>query len=393
MQPQTGMKLDQKEFDVLKRTIRNMAVSRRERKKNSEFATYLPESVGLKLTNRCNLRCKHCFQWNESGYHRFMDHDCQSLDMDIDLFNKILVETQEIKSRLYLWGGEPLYHSDFDRIAGLLENNPREMAMCTNATLLEEKMDAVCKISSQLELLIGVEGFEEENDEIRGKGTFSKAMKGIESLKRLRKQGLFKGKISVHTVVNDKMSGKLYSLMEYFEEMGIDMVMICFPWYISEECSENMDCFFSEKFEWLNKLDLNEKRSWNAFKYKLDPGNIGPLMKELEKINEKVWRNRIRYQPDLEFDEIEDFVMGRDISRSKTRKCLAISNRMDVDPDGTVSACKFFSEFKIGNIKDSSVYDLWNCESFKKVRSLVNAGLMPVCSKCSALYLHGLHEV
>ena len=30
----------------------------------------LPEEIAFKLTNRCDLRCTHCYQWNDDGYHR-----------------------------------------------------------------------------------------------------------------------------------------------------------------------------------------------------------------------------------------------------------------------------------------------------------------------------------
>ena len=55
---------------------------------------------------------------------------------DIELFKKVLNETKKIKSRVYIWGGEPLCHKDFDKIADMLVEDPREVAMCTNTLLL-----------------------------------------------------------------------------------------------------------------------------------------------------------------------------------------------------------------------------------------------------------------
>jgi MoaA/NifB/PqqE/SkfB family radical SAM enzyme len=148
MQPKTERKLNEKDFNILKRTIKNISVSRRGRIYNSSFATELPESIGIKLTNKCNLRCRHCYQWNDSGYHQFMEKSEQSQDIDFDLIKKVLLETDEYKSRLYLWGGEPLVYPDFDKVASLLEKNPRETAICTNATLLSDHIDSILKISS-----------------------------------------------------------------------------------------------------------------------------------------------------------------------------------------------------------------------------------------------------
>ncbi len=34
----------------------------------AERATPLPQELAFKLTNRCDLRCSHCYQWNETEY-------------------------------------------------------------------------------------------------------------------------------------------------------------------------------------------------------------------------------------------------------------------------------------------------------------------------------------
>jgi radical SAM protein with 4Fe4S-binding SPASM domain len=281
-------------------------------------------------------------------------------------------------------------YKDFDKAAGLLEWDPRETAISTNANLIEQNMDSLLKISNNLELLIGLEGFEEENDSIRGKGSFKKVINAVELLLKLREKGLFKGKISIHSVINDKMADKLYKFITFIENIGIDIAFICFPWYISEDCSLKMDVFFKDKLGFLNNEDIKVKKSWKAFKYKLSSQNIPKIMEEIIKINRRSWKMRVRYQPRLEFEEIEDFILGKELCKGRERKCLALSSRMDVNPDGSVSACKFFSEFVIGNLKDTGVREIWHSEKYNILREIINDGLMPVCSKCSVLHLHGV---
>ncbi|KAF6595064.1 radical SAM protein, partial [Paenibacillus sp. EKM208P] len=77
---------------------------------------------------------------------------------------RLLVFTHEKKSKVYLWGGEPLYHSKFDQIANLLERDQRTTTICTNAILMEEKLDSLLKIGEGLVVLASLEGFEAEND-------------------------------------------------------------------------------------------------------------------------------------------------------------------------------------------------------------------------------------
>ncbi|EFM12351.1 Radical SAM domain protein [Paenibacillus curdlanolyticus YK9] len=391
MQPKSSVVIDEKAFQVMKRTMRNMAVPYRERVKNPKYRTPVPESVGIKLTNRCNLRCIHCFQWNEDGYHHAMDKEEQNKDIDLDVFRKIMEETSEVKSRLYLWGGEPMFHKQFDQILKMLADDPRELTICSNGLLLDKYIDGIIEISPGLELLIAVEGLESEHDFIRGKGTFAKTMRQIERLVQLRDQGIYKGRISVHSVINEAMIPKLYELLEYFESLKLDLVIMCFPWYISSETSKEMDGYFMEKFSWLKKLHENQVNSWHAFKYRMEAEHVDALVESLEKINERTWNIRIRYQPGLDYDEIEQFVRGGSMTSRCATTCMALSTRTDIMPTGDVTACKFFSEFTVGNLKEQGLQEIWDSESYERVREIINVeGLTPACSKCSVLYLHGI---
>ncbi|WP_159886788.1 radical SAM/SPASM domain-containing protein [Paenibacillus puerhi] len=391
MQPKSSVVIDEKAFDIMKRTMRNMAVPYRERVKNPKYRTPVPESIGIKLTNRCNLRCIHCFQWNEDGYHHAMDKEEQNKDIDLDVFRRIMEETSEAKSRLYLWGGEPMFHKQFDQILEMLAADRREMTICSNGLLLDKYLDDIVKISPGLELLIAVEGLEAEHDFIRGKGTFAKTMQQIERLVELREQGIYKGRISVHSVINDSMIPKLYELLEYFESLNLDLVILCFPWYISKETSVQMDSYFTEKFSWLRKLDESQINSWHAFKYQMNPEHVDSLIGALQRINDRVWNIRVRYQPGLDYDEIQQFVRGEAMTSRCATTCMALSTRLDVLPTGEVTACKFFSEFTVGNLKEQGLQEIWDSEKYDRIREIINVeGLTPACSKCSVLYLHGI---
>ncbi|GFZ32081.1 radical SAM protein [Clostridium zeae] len=387
MQPKTKVHYDEKSLEVLKRTIKNISDPLRNRKNNPCYATELPEVVGIKLTNRCNLRCKHCYEWNEKGFHRNMDKQEQQTDISLDTLKKVLEETEKVKSRLYLWGGEPLVYKHFDELTDLLVDDPREVAMCTNALLIPEKLDSIIKLSDNLELLVPVEGFEEDNDLIRGKGNFNKTMESLNTLLDLKKKCVYKGKISIHTVINDSVIPKLYELVEFFEQMGVDMLMLCYPWYIAEETACNMDNYFNENFSWID--DNKKDKSWHSFTYKVSPENIEILKQQIEKINSRVWDIRVRFQPDLDMKDVDDFILGTEVENLQKRSCLAVSTRMDIYPNGAVSSCKFFSEFTIGNLNNASVSEIWHSEEYKKVREIISSKLTPVCSKCNLLHLHG----
>jgi len=384
VRPISKLKLDEHSFPLLKRTIANNVLAQRQRK---TVQVKVPDVLGIKLTNRCNLRCEHCYQWNDAGYHHHMSKAEQVKDLDIGVFERLLEDTRQAKSRLYLWGGEPLVHRHIKRILELLEADPRETTICTNAHFIDKHIAQLCRVSPNLELLIAVEGFEAEHDGISGKGSFRKVMGEIENLGRLREIGAYQGKISVHTVINDNMVGRLYELMDLYERNGVDLVLLTFPWYISEATSREMDEYVKEQFDWL--IDTHAGRhTWDAFKYRLSTTNINALMTDLGRINARLWRTKIRYQPELEFDEIEAFVAGRTMTARCANKCGVLNTRVDVGPTGKVTACKFFSEFNVGDLHKQSIAEIWQSEAYGRVREILGKQLSPACSKCNVLYLH-----
>ncbi len=389
MQPKTKVEFDEKTFDRIKRTIRNMSTASRERQSKPDFATRLPDEVGIQLTNRCNLRCKHCYQWSDEGHHKNMDLSKQKMDLDFGIIEKIFSETKDVKSNLYVWGGEPLCYENWDRFCDLLARDPRWTVLCTNATGIEDNLDSLLKVSENLAALISLDGFEEENDAVRGKGVFKKVINGIDALLDCKGKGTFKGEVSVNCVITDSMVGKLYDFLEYFEEKGVNTVYFCFTWYIPENICLEMDKYFEEKFNWLPGYNKNRKNSWHSYTYNLNHGLIEKLKRDMQKINSREWNIRVRYQPALEMDEVESFITGGGKAIQHRKLCLAASNRMNVSADGTVTVCKMFPEFIVGNLNERSVYELWNSEEFKKARLIISQGLMPICTKCILLYLHG----
>jgi radical SAM protein with 4Fe4S-binding SPASM domain len=390
MQPKTRVKFDDESFERIKRTIRNMSVGKRESGGDPSFATEIPDEVGIQLTNKCNLRCKHCFQWNDSGLHQSLGKDAQNEEINFDLIEKIMKETSCIKSNLYLWGGEPLSYGELPRLAMLLEKDSRWTVFCTNGIEVERSIDSLLRMSSSLAMLISMEGFEKENDEIRGKGTYRTILNNIKMLLDMKAKGIYKGEVSVNCVINEMMIGKLYDLAEMFEEIGINTLYLCFPWFISKKTSLRMDQYFEDNFGWLRKIDGSRVPSWHSYTHSLSVEHIALLNDDLKRITSREWNIRLRLQPALESEDLRDFLSGNEIPAQNRIKCIGIRNRMNVLPDGKITVCKLFPEFAIGDLNENGVREIWNNSNFQKARDIINGGLMPVCSKCILLYLHGV---
>lgn len=367
-----------------------MSVGRKMSDCDPSFATAIPDEVGLQLTNRCNLRCKHCFQWNPDGFHHNMDHSVRNCDLSIDVAERIMRETASVKSNLYLWGGEPLSYGDLPALSKMIEKDPRWTVFCTNGIEVEKNIESLLRMSSSLAMLVSVEGFERENDSVRGHGTFEKVMRSIKHLLELKRKGEFFGEISVNCVISEQMIGRMFEFALMFEEIGINSLYFCFPWYIPENTADEMDQFFREHFSWLRTWDDAYVPSWHSYTYRLPASSIEPLIADIRRLSSREWKIRMRLQPALGEDEIEEFVTGQGNPGQRRKKCIGIRNRMNVLPDGKVTVCKIFPEFEIGDLNTNSVSEVWNSEGFNRARAMLNCGLMPVCAKCILLYLHGV---
>jgi len=390
MHPKTNIKFDQETFERMKRDIELLSKSYRGRTTSPTYATELPEEIGVQLTYRCNLRCDTCFQWNDQGFFHHLNKAQLRGELDVSVFEKILSETTEAKSNLYLWGGEPLVHKEWAEICNLIGKDPRWTVICTNGLLIEKELDSLLPISEHLVLLISVDGFKEDNDAIRGKGTFEKVLKNIDLIQSLQKRGEFKGKVSLSTVLNGEIAPRLYEFVAYCESLEIDSLYLVYPWYIPKKVAYKMDEYYQTNFSWLNPLPTYTTPSWHSYTYHVDPDKVSILRQQIEKINDRYWNIRIRYQPALEADEFSAFVGGSDQPGQRRKQCLSISNRMDVLADGSVSSCKLFPEFSVGNLYEKGVVEIWHSENFKKVRETIHGSLTPICSKCVLLYRHGI---
>lgn len=188
------------------------------------------------------------------------------------------------------------------------------------------------------------------------------------------------------------MVHRLYELVNFFETKGIDTLFLSFPWYLSDETSTKMDQYFARNFNWECTERDGERPSWHAYKYRLNPEQAQTLVNEFKKISNRVWKLKLRIQPDLELEDIEEFIQGSDRPVQNKTCCLAIKNRMDIFPNGDVISCKLFphEQLTAGNLFNEEVNQVWLGEKFTRIRKTIDNGLMPVCAQCSLLYQRGI---
>ncbi len=134
----------------------------------------IPWAVLMDPTAACNLKCKGCWA---AEYDKADSLSNEELD-------KIIKQGKKLGVYMYIYsGGEPLMRKN-DLIKLAEKHNDCAFLAFTNGTLIDDAFAENLARVGNFALAISVEGYEEETDLRRGKGTYQKAIKGMDTLKK-----------------------------------------------------------------------------------------------------------------------------------------------------------------------------------------------------------------
>jgi MoaA/NifB/PqqE/SkfB family radical SAM enzyme len=168
----------------------------------------------VNITNRCNLRCKHCFIFREGN-----PNDPKK-EMDTRTMLDRLAELKRRHGIMHtLWmGGEPMLRPDvLEEGVKIFERN----TITTNGTI--DLIDLPGCI-----YCVSVDGPPGLNDEVRGQGAFDKVMKTLS-----RVPDDFGATVMVQCVVTKKNQGALAELVELLRPTRAEGMT--FSFYVPEE--------------------------------------------------------------------------------------------------------------------------------------------------------------
>lgn len=156
----------------------------------------------LQVTDRCNLRCRHCYIGNGGG-----------IDLPLEAIRKVTMDFQEMQGlRLLITGGEPLLHPEFHKINALLPSLMMRKVLFTNGLLLTDEVIGKLHVD---EVQVSIDGMEESHDGVRGPGSFSRA---LAALKRCTAAGM---DVSVATMVTKRNLRDFPAMEETFRSLGV----------------------------------------------------------------------------------------------------------------------------------------------------------------------------
>lgn len=168
------------------------------------------------LTERCNLRCTHCYQtgsWSDeltlreiSDVISEVDETLRSWEKDYDI---------SFTPSFSVTGGEPFLRGDLSRILEEIGGHGFDIYLLTNGTLVTaDKARELARVKVK-GVQVSMEGPEKVHDGIRGKGSYASSLRGI---RHLLDAGL---KVTINATVSELNAGALFGLVDVALLLGV----------------------------------------------------------------------------------------------------------------------------------------------------------------------------
>ncbi len=311
------------------------------------------------ITEKCNLRCTHCYEDGTITYEPTADELFLMLD-------KFLTTAEKWKQFpiVPLSGGEPLISPNFWSLLEYLEEYGRTKEVMTsvlsNGTLIThsvaEKLSAYDVLGFVQISLDGVTP--ETHERIRGKGTFEKSVKAVCNL---LDAGVY---VHLHLVVHKQNYAEAFQLSDFARELGVDNILVTrlVPFGRGKEMEDLM----------LTPQEVKTlyRKLGHDTDYALEHTQTDELV---------VLANRLRCDwPVICTGECLSSMEA--LINKNGSHCQVGRSYIAVMPDGTCYACRRLPVV-VGNLLEQSFEEMWNHPFLWKMRRK-HTHMQKKCQKC-----------
>lgn len=298
--------------------------------------------VTWEITNKCNLRCLHCY--NDAGPQKTKFFSWEEIECIIDKLDRINV------GRVSLSGGEPFMHPNFFDIINLLKERGIAWGLFSNGVIIDEPIVKTLVDQGIRKIITSIDGSTaESHDFLRGvPGSFEKTINAIKILKE------YNVPIEARCALHKKNLTEMPDILELLHSLGID----------------------SYEIAKITTARPNTPQNGVNSELTITEDDYCRVLPEIIKAEHKIF-GRSLLIPDPDPHRIN---------------CGGGTSSFLIKPDGTMVPCPFSDPefFSFGNAITDDIKKAWNnAEILKKMRSF-NFGSIKECSTCEyQLYCHG----
>lgn len=289
-----------------------------------------PLKISFNITEKCNLRCKHCLTNAGSSNPEELT--------TVELFKLIDQMRRAGTFFVTIGGGEPLLRNDLFEVIAYGRKNYIAVSLVTNGILITKEV--VQRLNGLVldTITVSVDGLERNHELIRGEGTFRKTIEGLKILREYCKTA----KLAMRLTLNNKNVEEYQDVIKLAEDLSLDMIRLT-PMLLLGRAKENSD------------LLLNQKE----------------YAKFIQKTQDI--RSKIKVILPHQEDKKKFFINPTDFGCHCGKKACWISQTGDFYP------CIFFGEnFKAGNIRTNNYLDLW-----ERSKAMATSRGNPTCINCA----------
>ena len=294
-------------------------------------------------TNRCNLRCKHCYiNAEDIDYSNELTHD-EAREFIRDL--------AAMRAPVLLFsGGEPLLRKDLFELGRYAVDMGLRAVISSNGTLIDDEMAQKIKMAGFQYVGISIDGAPETHDDFRNKkGAFDEALRGVKACQKI---GV---KTGVRFTVNKHNQQDLPEIFDILKNEGIPRFCMYHLVYAGRgEQMIEMDTTLDEKRK---ILELVSQKT-------VELHNQGVEVEILTTDNHAdgiYLLNQIRRRQPERSEEIIKLL-------EMHGGCSAGTKFANVDPQGNVHPCQFWQDYSVGNIREKPFSEIWTSDDEMMVK-------------------------
>ena len=290
-------------------------------------------SLHIEITSLCNERCIHCY----------IPHDYKISYIEPDVFYDVLDQCKSMRLlHLILSGGEPMMHNNFCDFLRKCREYDFSVNVLSNLTLLDDEIIKEMKMNPLFDVQVSLYSMNPEiHDEItQMKGSFEKTKNAILKL-----------------VEND-----------------IPLQISC------PIMKQNKNCY-DEVIKWAEKHKIHVGDDYGIIaRYNHTTQNLSCRLSinEIEKIIDDKVANDSKHIVKIEIEaEKKNNMTSNDFV------CSVCNSSICITDNGNVYPCAGWQDYIVGNIKETSLNDIWeNSDKVNYLRGLRKKDF-PKCIQCT----------
>jgi len=317
----------------------------------------LPDKVMFEPTQRCNLKCKMCFQERD----KMAGTDELSGKQISDFFDR-----SPFLQKVTMIGGEVFMRNDITDLVRYFNTN-HDMVICTNATLLGAAETEVIKQSNRLyTICISLDGPKDIHDSIRRvTGSYDKAVRNIAVLTRILP-------VTVNLVIQDENLQFIPDMIDLCASLQVKKVKIEMERIYS---NERISRAISETGLVSSDIPIASEDRTRGYAFETLQNVLRECLSRGRKSGIDVY-----IDPPYLMDNLKACYDGT-LLASKNFICH-IMNTTTIAPNGDVLNCIHIRK-PFGNILDKPFAEIWNSETANAFRrQLLKNNLTPLCENC-----------